>query len=193
MWVMPKYRPPEDDGGAYPNLIKQSVEGNLLERTAARVGLVRVRFVHTYPDAGSNIDDDVRLNSLRDIVRYSPRAAAIGYFAPFPGMWFTPGKQVGSAGRRLVGAESLLMYVVEVLAACGMWLGRRRLAAWLLFLVAAAGMFAVGLVVANVGALYRIRYLFVIMLTVLAAEAVARSLGRRLGEEVGAAAPGEPA
>ena len=39
-------------------------------------------------------------------------------------------------------------------------------------------MFALGLVVVNVGALYRIRYLFLIMLMVLAAGGAALALGR---------------
>ena len=43
---------------------------------------------------------------------------------------------------------------------------------WLLFLVAAIGMVALGLVVVNAGALYRIRYVFWMMLIVLAAEGI---------------------
>jgi hypothetical protein len=92
--VMPQFRPPEDKKGAYQNLVKQSVSGNLWERAVASVGLVRARFVYTYPDAGSNIDSDVQFNSFADIIRYSPRAAAIGFFAPFPDMWFAPGRAV---------------------------------------------------------------------------------------------------
>lgn len=178
MRVMPKFRPPEDRKGQYQNLVRQSVSGNLWERAVASVGLVRARFVYTYPDAGSNIDSDVQLDSFSDIVRYSPRAAAIGFFAPFPDTWFAPRRSVGSSAKALVGVETLMLYLVEVLAVCGLWLGRRRLAVWLLFLTSAAGMFVLGLVVVNVGALYRLRYLFLITLIVLAAGAVARALSR---------------
>lgn len=146
--------------------------------------MARGRFIRLYTDAGSNIDNDVQFYGPADILRYAPRAAAIGLFAPFPDMWFTSGKTVGSAGRLLVGVETLLMYLVEALALCGLWFGRRRLSAWLFFLLSAVGVFALGLVVTNVGALYRIRYLFLIMLMVLAAGGVARLLGRaHSGEE----------
>lgn len=146
---------------------------------AARVGKVRRRFVEMYSDTGSNIDTDVRIESTSDLLRYLPRAAAVGFFAPFPSMWLAQGKSVGSGGRMLAGLESLAMYVVEGLALFGLWLGRRRVAAWLLFAVAATGMTALGLVVVNVGTLFRLRYVFLMLLIVLAAGGVARLLGRR--------------
>lgn len=186
MLVVPKFRPPEDRKGTYQHLVKQSVSGNLWERAAARVGLVRARFGYAYPDAGSNIDRDVQFNSFADIIRYSPRAAAIGFFAPFPDMWLTPGRAVGSSGKLLVGVENLMMYLVEALAIYGLWLGRRKLAAWLLFLISAVGIFMLGLVVVNVGALYRIRYLFLIMLIILAAGGTVHALGRVSGRLPGA-------
>jgi hypothetical protein len=184
--VMPKFRPPKDRKGNYQHLVKQSVSGNLWERAVARVGLVRARFGYAYPDAGSNIDSDVQFNSFADIIRYSPRAAAIGFFAPFPDTWLTPGRMVGSSGKLLAGVETLMMYLIEALAIYGLWLGRRKLAAWLLFLISAVGMFMLGLVVVNVAALYRLRYLFLIMLIILAAEGAVHALGRISGRLPGA-------
>src|SRR5205085_12346137 len=70
--------------------------------------------------------------SLTDLLRYLPRAAVVGFFAPFPSMWFASGRQVGSAGRLLGGLESLAMYVVEGLALLGLWRGRRQLSVWFL-------------------------------------------------------------
>lgn len=142
---------------------------------AEHIANLRRKFIRTYPGSGSNIDTDVQFGGLGDIIRYLPRAAAIGFLAPFPNMWFTSGKQVGSTGRLLVGAESLVMYAVEGLAAFGLWLGRRRLNAWFIFSVAAIGMTSLGLVVVNVGALYRMRYLFLLMMIILAAHAATRA------------------
>jgi hypothetical protein len=71
------------------------------------------------------------------------------------------------------------MYAVEALAIIGLWRGRRRLPVWLLSAVAAMGMTALGLVVVNVGALYRLRYVFVVLLIVVAAGATADILSRR--------------
>ena len=50
-----------------------------------------------------------------------------------------------------------------------MWRNRRRSELWLLFLVAAIGTIALGLVVVNAGALYRLRYVFWIMFVIMAA------------------------
>src|SRR5215510_13475981 len=51
--------------------------------------------------AGSAIDNDVNLGSPSDIIRYLPRAAIVGFFSPFPAMWFRPGVEVGLSGRVL--------------------------------------------------------------------------------------------
>jgi hypothetical protein len=139
---------------------------------AARIARHREKFIRIYPDAGSSIDLDVHLTNKVDLVRYLPRAAAIGFFAPFPDMWFASSGRVGSAGRLLSGLETLAMYGVEGLALVGLWRWRRRLSVWLLISVAATNMVALGLVVVNVGALYRLRYTFVILILVVAAEGV---------------------
>jgi hypothetical protein len=152
---------------------EEALETDLWSRMAAHVGKVRRRFIEMYPNSGSNIDTDVPLNTMADILRYLPRAAMVGFFAPFPNMWLASGKQVGSAGRLLGGLESVVMYAVEALALIGLWRGRRRLSAWFLWSVAAVGMIALGLVVINVGTLYRLRYMFLMLLIILAAEGAA--------------------
>jgi hypothetical protein len=159
-----------------------ATRAGFLSGAAARVGRVRRRFVELYPDSGSNVDADVRIESASDLLLYLPRAAEVGFFAPFPNMWLSAGRSVGTAGRLLGGVESLLMYAVEALAFVGLWRARRRLAAWLLFASAATGMVALGLVAVNVGTLYRLRYVFVMLLIVLAAEGSARFIKRRAGE-----------
>jgi hypothetical protein len=156
-----------------------SAPQHIWSRAAAHVGAVRRELAEAFPESGSDIDPDVRIDGASDLLGYLPRAAAVGFFAPFPNMWLTSGKRVGSAGRRLAGLESLAMYTVEVLALVGLWRGRRRLTVWLLASVAAVGMTALGLVFVNVGALYRLRYVFVALLIVVAAGAVADTLGRR--------------
>ncbi|HEV7798856.1 MAG TPA: hypothetical protein VGO73_11900, partial [Pyrinomonadaceae bacterium] len=151
---------------------------NPWSRLLRRVGKMRQQFVIESPNSSSNIDSKVQLNSLTEILRYLPRAAMIGFFAPFPNMWFATGGQVGSAGRLLSGVETLALYVVQGLAIVGLWAarGRRRNSVWLLWLIAATGMIALGLVVVNVGALYRLRYLFSILLIILASGGVAQTL-----------------
>jgi hypothetical protein len=130
-------------------------------------------------EAGSDIDKGVQLRSFADIVRQVPRAALVGFFAPFPNMWFSAGKQVGAGGRLLSGFETGLTYMIECLALFGLWSRRKHLAAWLLFLVAALGAMSLGLVVTNIGALYRLRYPFWALLVVLGAGGAANLLHRK--------------
>ena len=143
---------------------------NRVRRTPARVNSIRHRFAELYPNASSNIDAAVRFESAADIVSYIPRALAIGLFAPFPSMWFRAGDSVGVVGRMLSGVETLIMYVCEFFALICVWRMRRNLAVWLLVLIVLAGVTALGLVVINVGALYRMRYIFWILLILLGAE-----------------------
>ena len=124
-----------------------------------------------YSAGESNIDSHVQLKTSDDVVRFLPRASVIGFFAPFPRMWFQAGSY-GSAGRLLSGAETLVMYFLYIAAAACVLRNRRRLEMWLLFLVATIGTIALGLVVANAGALYRLRYVFWILFVLLAAEAL---------------------
>ena len=120
-------------------------------------------------DDGSRIDSNVTLNSPGAIVGHLPRAIAIGFFAPFPNMWLRPGKQVGSSGRLVSGFETLFTYVIESMALFGLWWRRRSLAAWLLAIVICMGAVSLGLVVINMGAMYRLRYPFWVLMVVLGA------------------------
>jgi len=124
-----------------------------------------------YSAQESNIGSEVQFTSVSDIVRFVPRAAVVGFFAPFPRMWFETGSY-GVTGRLLSGAETLVMYVLYVAVAVCLWRERRRLAMWLVFLTATAGLIGLGLVVVNAGALYRIRYVFWIMLIIIAAQGI---------------------
>jgi hypothetical protein len=138
--------------------------------SVARINDVRGDFVAEYVGAsGSNIDPEVRLENISAVVRYLPRAAEIGFCAPFPYMWLASGSMVGSAGRRLAGIESVGMYLIELIALIGLWIGRGKLLTWFLFAMACMGVTALGLVVPNIGTLYRLRYLFLILLIILAA------------------------
>lgn len=138
-------------------------------QVGARVGIVRQRFVDMYPASNSQIDRDVLLAGNWDLIRYLPRAAAVGFLAPFPRMWCESGNSVGSGGRKLSGVETSLMYLVEALAVVGVWSGRRKLQVWLLLLISTMGAISLGLVIVNVGTLYRLRYAFLILLIILAA------------------------
>lgn len=116
----------------------------------------------------SNLDDDKELLTAGDFVRYLPRAAEIGFLSPFPNMWFAKGGSVGRTGRIISGAETLLTYVLEVLAVFGLWQHRKNLAAWLIAITTASALIALGYIVLNIGSLYRFRYPFLMLIIVLA-------------------------
>lgn len=113
----------------------------------------------------------VELNGVRDILEFLPTAAVIGFISPFPRMWFESGS-FGHAPRVLSGAETLCMYLLYVAVGFCVWHERRNLRMWLLFFVATIGILALGLVVVNAAALYRIRYVFWMLLIVLAAQGI---------------------
>ena len=121
----------------------------------------------SYKSRGSDIDPDVQFRSVDQIVRFIPRALVIGFFAPFPKMWVEAGS-FGRATRILSGVETLAMYFLYVAVALCVWKERRNRKMWLLFLVATIGMLALGLVVVNAGALFRLRYVFWILMIIIA-------------------------
>jgi hypothetical protein len=147
-----------------------------------RISDRRLAFVNPQDDESesipaSNIDMHVQFNGTADIVRYLPRAAAIGLFAPFPNMWLDRGFKVGSAGRKLSGLEMLITYLMEMLALVGLWYKRRLLITWLLFLTTTIGVTSVSLIVLNIGSMYRVRYPFWILIVVLGAGGLASLMG----------------
>jgi len=121
---------------------------------------------------GSRIDPDVKLRTFGDIVRHVPRATAVGLFAPFPNMWLQSGHQVGYGGRIVSGFETIFTYMIECLALIGLWRGRKDLSIWFLTLFITLGVVGLGLVVNNIGALYRLRYPFWVLLVILGAGGV---------------------
>jgi hypothetical protein len=101
------------------------------------------------------------------LISYLPRAFEIGYWAPFPNTWIAAGRRIGSAGKLLSGAETLVIYACQLLALLAVIFGASRLASWLLLSVFTLGVTALGLVIPNVGAIYRFRYTFWILLIIL--------------------------
>jgi hypothetical protein len=167
--TLPGIRPPATPF-AIPSASQPAPPEGVWTRVVKQIGDRRAGF-RFFTSQVSNIDPHVRFNGAGDVVRFTPRAAVIGFFAPFPKMWVKTGN-FGRAGRLLSGLETLVMYFLYVAVAFSLWRERRNLKMWLLFLVAAIGIIALGLVVVNAGALFRIRYVFWMMLIVLAAQGI---------------------
>lgn len=138
-------------------------------QAAERLSLVRRGFLDLSMSSGSNIDANVEFASILDVARYLPRAVEIGFLAPFPNQWFQSGQAVGSAGRLLSGLEISAFYIIEFMALIGLWRSRSNLRVWLLVLVSSAGVVPLAFAVPNLGALYRFRYGFFILVIILGA------------------------
>ena len=143
---------------------------------AKRVGSLRFKFVRNYPDAGSTVDSDREFMSLKDLLGYLPRAMEIGLWAPFPDTWISSGRHVGHAGQLLAGAETFFIYLCQALAICAVVRTPRRLSLWFLIAMVTFGVTSLALLVPNVGALYRYRYAFWLMVIVIAMEVVDKLL-----------------
>ena len=137
------------------------------ETTAVEASRVRYTFIAWHPEAGSVIDAHVEFKNFNDLILYLPRALVIGLWAPFPKHWVSVGMSVGRAGRLLSGAETFVIYLCQLLALVGIFRAPRCLPAWLLLTITIFGVTALGFVVSNIGALYRFRYLFWVLLIIL--------------------------
>ncbi|MCA1578312.1 MAG: hypothetical protein LC794_13220 [Acidobacteria bacterium] len=166
---LPGVKPPVTPLAIPPVRQLRSTEG-IFTRMLRQVGQRRAGF-SMYGARESDIAGDVRLHTTGDVLRFLPRAAVIGFLAPFPRMWIERGSY-GLAGRLLSGAETLVMYFLYLAVGVCVWRNRRRSEMWLLFLVATLGTIALGLVVVNAGALFRLRYVFWIMFIIMAAHVI---------------------
>jgi hypothetical protein len=157
--------------GVRPPVTTTTIPSTIKQMSGRRAGF------RSYTSQATNIDEDVQFAGTSDVVRYLPRAFVIGVFAPFPNMWIETGS-FGRAPRLASGIEMLAMYFVYLAAGLCAWRERRNMKMWLVFLVATIGMLALGLVVVNAGALFRIRYVFWMMLIVLAARGIFDRMNR---------------
>jgi putative peptidoglycan lipid II flippase len=173
--VTPRFQPyfHNQQDPRIPTTIMQNVDAlSLPEQIAARRAGFRIKIEEgkiVPATDGSKIDADVKLNTRSEIIRHLPRAIMVGFFAPFPNLWWQTGKEVGASGRLISGFETLLTYMLECFALFGLWRGRRNLSVWFIFGFVVLGAIALGLVVNNMGALYRLRYPFWTLMVILAA------------------------
>lgn len=171
----PKERITAEQQQALDEFTSRQVQGGL-RGVFLKVSVMRQGFVIFYKDAGSNIDVNRTFRNAADVVVYLPRAVMIGLFAPFPDYWFKEGKIFGRLGRVIAGLETSFIYLLSAFALAGVWRFRRSVQTWYLLAVVLIGAAALGLVVVNLGALYRLRYFFWIVLIILSASYLPRSV-----------------
>lgn len=150
------------------NVAEQTGETSLIWTSlGARIARRRSTFSNFRRLNASTMDREISFQRTSDIVRYLPRATLIGWFAPFPEKWLASGGSTGRAARILSGIETFLFYLAALAAGVCVWVERRNLTVWFMLLVALVNMMALGLVVTNIGALFRLRYVFWMLIIIL--------------------------
>jgi len=135
-----------------PQVIERYVE--VLART--RAGLIDEGLKI---QAGSLYDADALPMSTPQVAAYAPRGLQIALFAPFPSRWF----EKLSATRLVAVGETAIWYLIAPGVLLALWLARTRaVLAVLAFSLALLTVY--GFTLANVGTLYRIRYLYLFLL-----------------------------
>jgi hypothetical protein len=140
----------------------------------------RLGWATSYPEAGSNIDTDVRFYSVGDVVKYIPRALQIGFLAPFPRHWFEEAKVAGGPSRVFAAIEMMVWYLLipgflYFIAGKG---NPIQIRLWLL-IYSGCLVLLTALVVTNIGALYRMRFVYFLPILIGGLEGWARFYARR--------------
>ena len=129
---------------------------------------IRNGFIDSYPDAGSNIDTDIRFHSALDVIAYIPRAIEVALLAPFPNMWLESGSSInGSFIRKVSGIEMLGIYFGLLFALLSFKKWRAKPAWWIIISFCGGMMVIYALVDVNIGTLYRTRYGFIMTIVAL--------------------------
>lgn len=167
-----------------PSFVENYVE--VMART--RVGLIDTGV--NYYQAGSLYDADVLPASTPAVAAYAPRALQIALFAPFPSLWF----EKLSATRMVAVGETAVWYLIAPGLLLALLLARSR-AVVALVAFALAILTLYGITIANVGTLYRVRYLYLFLLALVGLAGWFRLLERRglLPSEAAEEAPRTPA
>ncbi|MBT8369310.1 MAG: hypothetical protein KJP23_31850 [Deltaproteobacteria bacterium] len=151
-----------------------------LNHKLRRLSLTRTRWIISYSDAASSIDQEVFFASPQDMINYLPRAAQIAFLAPFPSFWLGKGSlPENTLMRRVVAFETAFVYLALsgiVLAFFYWW---KRLELWCILVFCCLPMLVYAMAVINIGSLYRMRYGFLTVLVALGCAGTLKFLGDR--------------
>jgi hypothetical protein len=135
-------------------------------RYITRIAEVRKGFTQY---GGSTIDRDACFDSVGALLAYLPRALQIALFSPFPSQWFATAETPGGQLMRTISAVEMVITYVCLLGLCVGLIPRywRNPALWVSILIALTFTTIQALVFANIGTLYRMRFISWHLLTAL--------------------------
>jgi len=136
-----------------------------IESMGHSIANYRARFIQLCPDQGSGIDTNVEFNSIPEILAYLPRAAQQGLLAPFPSEWFSHGSSAFSTLTRLVSSfEMLVVYIGLALLPLLFVRCEKRLPLAMVTAICASMATIYVFSVPNLGTVYRVRYIYLLLL-----------------------------
>jgi len=112
--------------------------------------------------ARSMIDEEIRPQSVTEIIAYLPRALQIATLSPFPTQWFSQ-----LTVMRLIAVVEMLICYLCFIGIVFLLKYERKPAVWLtLFFITAFFVF-LGFTISNMGTLFRLRYAYSLVLSML--------------------------
>jgi hypothetical protein len=160
----------------------------VVDRRLAGLSGVRHAYLHSEKNARSMIDTDVEFTSAMDMFAYLPRAAQIGFLAPFPNQWLKPGStEATTVMRRVAMLEMTMVYLVFLFLPFAFWRWRGRGELWAAATVCGVVMLVYALGTPNVGTLYRVRYAYLMVFVALGVLGAATLWRDRRARQRGAA------
>ncbi len=139
---------------------------SLIDRGFYLLALQREVYRQVHRSATSAVDIDVGLNSAAEIIRYIPRALAIGLLAPFPKDWSDiSGHSHGKLFWLTAVIETVVVYLGLTLLGWGLVSRyRNNLAIWMGLAFSISMITVLSIAIPNLGTLYRLRYGFLLIL-----------------------------
>lgn len=136
-----------------------SIETYIINASKTRAGLIESGLSLK---ANSMIDIDVTPHSINETMTYLPRALQIALYAPFPSQWFT-----SLSITKLVAVGEMLVYYLSIPGVFLLLFYNRRPAVWLTVYFACFFLLVYGFTIANLGTLYRIRYVYLFLMLLM--------------------------
>lgn len=156
------------------DFLPEAVDRQFFRLSTARLGWIG----QSYVSAGSMLDSEVRFSSAKQMLLYLPRAAQIGFLAPFPAHWTAEGVSPGaSTMRRIVGLEMIILYPLLLIGLpIGAWRWKQRGEFWATAVFCTSFILIYSYAIPNLGTLYRMRYGFLMALAGLGFAALCLTL-----------------
>jgi hypothetical protein len=117
---------------------------------------------HVMKGSAGAVDLDFMPQKASDFIVYTPRALLLGFFSPFPDVWFTKGGTPGGTlARYITPFETLIIWFGFFTFPFFLWKFRKRLDVYLIILSCILFVWLHVISEPNLGSIYRKRYVFV--------------------------------